>query len=172
MNDGLKIAIGAVVVWYGVRTVTLKPLTDRLDKLSPVDADIDVLARTIWGEARGEGREGMEAVASVIMNRVEESNGGFATWRGGSVRDVCLKPFQFSAWNLGDSNRDKMINVTSSDVLFAEALDVAKLAVSGLLADPTGGANSYHTVQTTAFWADADKISARVGNHIFYAGIA
>jgi hypothetical protein len=33
--------------------------------------DIDTLARTIWGEARNQGREGMIAVAWVIRNRVD-----------------------------------------------------------------------------------------------------
>ena len=33
------------------------------------DRDIDVLARTIYGEARGESISGMEAVASVVLNR-------------------------------------------------------------------------------------------------------
>ena len=32
--------------------------------------DQEVLARTLWGEARGEGPEGMTAVACTIMNRV------------------------------------------------------------------------------------------------------
>ena len=32
---------------------------------------IDVLARTIWGEARGEGTSGMSAVACVVINRVK-----------------------------------------------------------------------------------------------------
>ena len=31
--------------------------------------EIDTLARTIWGEARGEGSAGMQAVANVVMNR-------------------------------------------------------------------------------------------------------
>lgn len=31
--------------------------------------DVDILARTIYGEARSEGQEGMEAVACVVMNR-------------------------------------------------------------------------------------------------------
>ena len=32
---------------------------------------IDVMARTIWGEARGEGLKGMEAVGFVIMKRYD-----------------------------------------------------------------------------------------------------
>ena len=48
--------------------------------------EIDLLARTIWGEARGEGQTGMQAVANVIMNRVKK--GG---WWGATVQDVVLK---------------------------------------------------------------------------------
>lgn len=33
------------------------------------DEDIDTLARTVWGEARGESLLGKEAVACVILNR-------------------------------------------------------------------------------------------------------
>ena len=31
--------------------------------------DLQILARTLFGEARGEGDEGLEAVACVIINR-------------------------------------------------------------------------------------------------------
>jgi spore germination cell wall hydrolase CwlJ-like protein len=34
------------------------------------DRDTDVLARTVCGEARGEGEAGMSDVACVVMNRV------------------------------------------------------------------------------------------------------
>ncbi|PJB71692.1 MAG: hypothetical protein CO093_04590 [Alphaproteobacteria bacterium CG_4_9_14_3_um_filter_47_13] len=53
------------------------------------EKDIEILARTIWGEARGEGQKGMLAVASVIMNRVR--CGG---WWGSTIQDVCRKPYQ------------------------------------------------------------------------------
>ena len=32
-------------------------------------SDVDILARTLYGEARGEGIDGIEAVACGIMNR-------------------------------------------------------------------------------------------------------
>lgn len=37
--------------------------------------DIDILARTIYGEARGETDLGKMAVASVILNRYKAKNG-------------------------------------------------------------------------------------------------
>lgn len=40
------------------------------DAMPEADASVDVVARTIWGEARREGATGMQAVACVIANRV------------------------------------------------------------------------------------------------------
>ena len=51
----------------------------------------NVLARTLYMEARGEGVVGMKMVMTVIWNRA----GGKAE----NLSDVCLKPKQFSCWN-------------------------------------------------------------------------
>lgn len=130
-------------------------------------ADVDVLARTIWGEARGDGAAGMAAVAAVIMNRVRR--GG---WWGNSVRDVCLKPYQFSAWNTFDPNRLRMLNVDGNDQAFAVALEIARAAVSGSLPDPTGGATHYHAKSVNPKWAATGTQSAIIGGHVFYFGVA
>ena len=66
--------------------------------------EVDVLARTIWGEARGEGKEGMEAVASVILNRTEIAKRLDGYWWGNTIIQVCQKPYQFSCWNKLDPN--------------------------------------------------------------------
>ena len=58
--------------------------------------DVDVLARTIFGEARGETVSGMEAVASVVMNRLAFSRRRGRYWWGNSVVDICQSPRQFS----------------------------------------------------------------------------
>ena len=61
-----------------------------------------MLAQTIWGEAREEDEEGMEAVASVIINRADYPPKG-KLWWGHTVEEVCKKPYQFSfylKWNL------------------------------------------------------------------------
>ena len=64
-------------------------------------SDTDILARTIFGEARGEGLEGMEAVACVIINRVKAKKWftGYELINGVKVPNVaqtCLKKAQFS----------------------------------------------------------------------------
>ena len=44
------------------------------------EGDRDILARTLWGEARGEGLAGQIAVACTIRNRVED--GRAKSWWG------------------------------------------------------------------------------------------
>jgi spore germination cell wall hydrolase CwlJ-like protein len=62
----------------------------------------NVLARTLWGEVRGEGLAGLVAVARSIRNRVdmELHNGGNPDFGEGYV-GVCTKPCQFSCWEQG-----------------------------------------------------------------------
>ena len=75
----------------------------------------DLLARTIFGEARGEGRAGMEAVAWVVMNRVNSSR------YPNTVAGVVFQEWQFSAFNTNDPNRIKLLSVTSEDAVFPAA---------------------------------------------------
>lgn len=126
--------------------------------------EIDLLARTIWGEARGEGQTGMQAVANVIMNRVK--NGG---WWGATVQDVVLKKYQFSTWNEGDPNREKALSVTIADPNFWTAKKIAALAYNGRLDDITGGATNYHARSVLPTWSMKMTKTATIGNHIFYA---
>ena len=41
------------------------------------DADIELFARTLWGEAAGESMRGIEALAAVVMNRAALLPGAF-----------------------------------------------------------------------------------------------
>jgi spore germination cell wall hydrolase CwlJ-like protein len=56
------------------------------------------LAKTIYGEARGESIETMLAVGWVIRNRL--CSGHY----GATYKDVVLQPKQFSCWNKNDPN--------------------------------------------------------------------
>lgn len=127
-----------------------------------------VMARTIYGEARGEGWNGMVAVAYVILNRAD-----LGGWWGDSIISVAKKPWQFSAWNEGDPNRAKIENMKPGDNrIFDTAYEIAGLVISGTVPDPTGGATSYHTLAVTPAWADPSKQVAVIGNHVFYEGVA
>lgn len=129
--------------------------------------DIDdqgILARTLWGEARGEGTTGMQAVANVIINRVNDPK-----WWGDDIRSVCLCKYQFSCWNTNDPNRAKMLAVQNDDEDFMVALSIANQAINGNLSDITNNAVNYYAKGSPMpKWAENATPCAEIGNHIFF----
>ncbi len=133
------------------------------------DRDVEVLARTIYGEARGELVRGQEAVAAVVLNRVRRARDrGGRYWWGSSIEEVCRKAWQFSAWNPNDPNREKVENVTADNRIFQTCLRVARRAVSGTLKDPTYGATHYHVKGVQPAWSRRRAPCAEIGRHQFY----
>lgn len=133
------------------------------------ELEIDVLARTMWGEARGEGNTGLEAVANVVQNRVKvaEKNGG-KFWWGGNIIQVCQKPYQFSCWNRSDPSFKKLQAVTEDNLHFATCLRIARRAAIGQLPDHTGGATHYHADYVAPYWAKGQTPTITIGRHIFF----
>lgn len=131
--------------------------------------EIDVLARTMWGEARGEGNIGLEAVANVVLNRVKvaDSNGG-KYWWGHNIIGVCQKPYQFSCWNRSDPSFQKLQKVDQANLYFATCLRIAHRAVIGQLQDRTKGATHYHADYVSPYWAKGEEPLITIGRHIFY----
>lgn len=130
---------------------------------------IEILARTMWGEARSEGIEGMKAIACVVLNRVEKAKqrGGHFWW-GHDIQSVCLKPWQFSCWNRNDPNRRKVLQVTDEDPHFFQALRLAKNIVLQGVNDITCGADHYHTDYIHPFWSKEHEPVCQIGHHLFY----
>nr|DAL30971.1 MAG TPA_asm: lytic transglycosylase [Caudoviricetes sp.] len=129
--------------------------------------DADVLARTLYGEARGEGLLGIEAVANVILNRVALAKEHLLWW-GKTVAEVCLKPLQFSCWNPDDKNFQATVKASDTDPVFRLCQRVAVRAMNGFLADTTHGATHYHAKQVNPAWARALTPVYEYGNHLFY----
>ena len=76
------------------------------------------LAKTIYGEARGENVETMLAVGWVIRNRLN------AKKYGDTYKNVVLQPKQFSCWNKDDPNY-KVIKGTIKGRLWEVCIGVA-----------------------------------------------
>lgn len=135
--------------------------------------DIDILARTIYGEARGEGVEGMEAVACVVMNRYK-SHKWFTGYelkdgkKNPSISATCLKRLQFSCWNKNDPNFSKIQQIDVCSTIFLKCLQIAQRAVSGKLTDFTNGAVYYHAKNIKPKWALHKSPCYTVKNHLFY----
>ena len=73
-------------------------MISKLEALAKLDDNLLYLAKTIYGEARGESVETMFAVGWVIRNRLQVKR------YGSTYKDVVLQPKQFSCWNKNDSN--------------------------------------------------------------------
>ena len=129
---------------------------------------VDVLARTLYGEARGETVRGKEAIASVILNRVKRARDHGGYWWGNTVEEVCLKPYQFSCWLEADPNRKKIEAVEPGHRVFNTCLRIARRALSGCLEDATRGATHYHTVDVHPPWSRGKPACVEIGRHLFY----
>lgn len=128
------------------------------------DYDFEIMAKTIYGEARGESRQGQTAVACVIFNRFRSGKWFSAKTLAG----VCLKPLQFSCWNKSDPNSQILANLPYS--AYSRYFDVIKEAEKG---DITNGATHYCTyaVLPRTKWAAGKEPCFECGNHLFFKGI-
>lgn len=124
-----------------------------------VDYEIMLAALCIWREARGEGRDGMRAVAHVIRNRKTPEHGVF---------DVVTKKWQFSSMTaIGDPQT--IVFPNPSDPIFQEAVQIAQDVLQASDPDLTNGADHYfnpHVVLPE--WASRMTKVASIGNHDFY----
>lgn len=132
-------------------------------------ADLDICARTVWAEARGEGFEGMKAVAHVLLNRVRSQAGQFA--RDDTLASACLRHLQYSCWNLGDPNFDKMFDLAFDSGSFRAAWRATLEAIDE--DDFTGGALHYYasTMPAPPPWAAGHTPCFTLGKHIFFNDI-
>jgi spore germination cell wall hydrolase CwlJ-like protein len=123
-----------------------------------------VVALTILGEARGEGKIGMFAVGCIIQKRASERNL--------TPAKVCLEPWQFSVWNAGQGKVKKESDLyhlwESKSMMYARKLARSVCDPKQTLTDVTGGANHYCAVSCKPSWARGKKPVKIIGNHKFY----
>ena len=126
--------------------------------------DVNVVAETIWLEARGEGDRGIRAVASVIRNRSVE--------RGLSPREVCLERGQFSCWRKGlvlplDNVRKSRMMRPSTRRAWRSCVEVANELVNRKF-KPTITANHYYNPdKCRPYWGRMMRSCVSIGRHKF-----
>ena len=114
------------------------------------DADVTLLARLIYGEARGESYTGQVAVGAVVMNRIRSSS--FPNTMSG----VIYQKYAFTAV------ADGQINLTPNATARKAAMD----AMNGW--DPSYGAIYYYNPATaTSSWIFSRQTTVTIGNHVF-----
>ncbi len=117
---------------------------------SPNEANIELLARVINGEARGEPYEGQVAVGAVVLNRVDHPS--FPN----SISGVVYQKGAFTAVDDGQINAE----------MYASSHRAARDALNGW--DPTGGAIYYYNPRTaTNQWIRTREVICTIGEHVF-----
>jgi hypothetical protein len=135
-----------------------------MDGITP--QDIDMMTRTVIGEAGDQSPEGQAAVAHVILNRV--ASGKY----GDTPTQVVLAPHQFEPW----AQPQKMMAYSPDSPAYQQARGMVENAVTGTIPDPTDGATHFYAPvaqkalgRKTPDWAKPEQKTAEIGGHRFYA---
>lgn len=113
-------------------------------------SDVYLLAKVIYGEARGEPYRGKVAVAAVVLNRVASS------LFPNTISKVVYQPGAFSIVY------DGQINLSPDQ----DALRAARDAMNGW--DPSGGALFYYNPDKTSnSYITSRPVICTIGNHVF-----
>ncbi len=130
-------------------------------------SDAELLARLIQCEAGGEGDNGMRAVASVVMNRVNAPAGEYARIGQGSLRNIIFQKGQFQCAR--DYVQQNLYNMNPEQ----QHYDIAQWALAGNRLPGLGDAlwffNPYSDTCPTYFPTGVGRFAARIGDHCFYS---
>lgn len=134
------------------------------------EEDLDIFARTIFGEAKCEynyqqgGMASLIAVGNVIMNRLKSPKRF-----GHSIKEVCLRPWQFSCWNEADPVRKTIEGVgLQADPIFNFCKEAAIGVALKNWPDLTKGSDHYHANYCRPHWANLENLKVKLGRHLFY----
>ncbi|RZJ98536.1 MAG: cell wall hydrolase [Brevundimonas sp.] len=134
----------------------------RLGGALEASRDLDCLTQAAYYEARGEGRDGMRAVAQVVLNRVRHP---------AFPKSVCGVVFQGAGRRTGcqfsftcDGSMRGRVNRAAWD----RARAVASSALSGSVYGAVGNATHFHTTGVSPQWRNSLIRVSQVGDHLFY----
>jgi len=132
--------------------------------------DVELLARIIQCEAGGEGEQGMKAVASVVMNRVEVDYGEYGRLEP-TVRAVIYQPGQFDCARetiRGKYNAQNIYNMSPQAIHY----EIAQWAMAGNRLTGLGRAlwyfNPFSPRCRDNFPSKVGVFITRIGDHCFY----
>ena len=136
-------------------------------------SDRELIARIVQCEAGGEGENGMKAVASVIMNRVNVSDGEYSRIsQGGNVRNIIFQPGQFDCVRetlFNQYNPQNIYNMTPTDIHY----NIADWVMVGNRLNEIGEClwylNPFKPTCSSTFPVNGSgTFHTRLGNHCFY----
>jgi hypothetical protein len=147
--------------------------------MSDPELDRVVAKLCLLREAGGESVAVKNAIWHVILNRVNDPAGRWPK----TVHEVVTQHGQFSSFSANDPNVTRWPS-EKNDAEWTAWIDCGAVVTSALLADPTNGANSYHSIPDTGYhykgangqditlmppaWADPVKLTLQLGKTKFY----
>lgn len=147
-----KIFFYIFIILIGMYLIILTYPSKKFAQGGSQTSDIQLLARAINGEARGEDYEGQVAVGAVILNRVKHPD--FPN----TIAGVIYQPGAFTAVSDGQIN----VPIDEGSTVFRAAQD----AMNGW--DPTNGCVYYFNPNTaTNGWIWSKQIVKTIGKHNF-----
>lgn len=123
--------------------------------------ECSTMSIAVYHEARGEGWDGMKAVANVIKNRVESSK-----FRN-TVVDVVHRPWQFSYVHELDNKEPRDLRS------YKKALIISHRVLTGKVEDNTMGSTHYlapKKLKKLPRWANEFERTVAINNHVFFRG--
>lgn len=136
-------------------------------------SDRELIARIVQCEAGGEGDNGMKAVATVIMNRVNSLVGEYARIsQGGNIRSVIFQERQFDCATdtlFGKYNPQNIYNMNPTEIHYY----IADWALSGNILNEVGECLWYlnpfkPSCENTFPRNGSGTFHTRLGDHCFY----
>jgi len=134
----------------------------RLENALDASRDLECLTQAVYYEARGEGRDGMRAVAQVVLNRVRHA---------AFPKTVCGVVFQGAGRRTGcqfSFTCDGSMRAAVNRGAWARARDIASGALSGSVFAGVGNATHFHTTAVSPGWRTSMIRVNQVGQHLFY----
>ncbi|KLU59444.1 spore cortex-lytic enzyme precursor [Peptococcaceae bacterium CEB3] len=149
-QPGVKSGSGGAINLLTLTAQSSIPVSRGEGETTYSQSDVELLARVIYAEARGEDFEGQVAVGAVVLNRLKDPH--FPK----TIRGVIFQPGAFT------SVADHQILLKPD----AMAYKAAEAALAG--EDPTHGALYYYNPRlATDRWIKTRPVITQIGNHVF-----
>jgi len=137
-----------------------------------IKQEVACMTEAVWHEAKGEGTQGMKAVAQVILNR--------SRVQGKGICSIIHAPFQFSYRNhlkKGQAMPQRTHRKPYSSLEALSSTNAATVAFKAITSDPSAflmgsgvskDALWYKTKKVHPKWSKVLRIDATIGQHEFY----
>lgn len=145
-------AVVAIVVCVIIGAMTERASSAEMVRLRP--GEMDLLAKVVAAESRGESDDGQRAIAWVALNRLDDPE----TF-GRTLTRVLLSPHQFA----------KPMPLADNSPAYQRAMLATLRAVLGEGEDPSLGSTFFFRkdMKPPPYWAKHLEMRIVIGNHVF-----